>query len=439
MDYVYAAQLLVALAALGQQFAFADDSDFTGGEYLSGSLTGALSGGFAAFFSGCLVYDAIWGVASRATLDGRLSEYFLPGDVGESDSRSSSGSSLFSLPDEDLISGDGGVEKEISPEQKAGSILDGNCAELILLTLNMVEFLELLTGFGPPEEGDVLNNTSDQFGAISGLLGAAFPAECWQSSAALNYVDQNVTQQDSACTMADLDTQLAALVKNQADTVTSVRLGFGLLTGLLVAAVCVVLWMDGQPLGGVLEAKAFAISASVLGLVAGLAMVGTVIGVSRDNADKADDLVGQYHVAAGIAAPDACVEVELAGVGGPTVSAFGAMSGSAVELAPVPELASLAALAHSRVVPTAASRTASVASLIASAAEQRHGAAVAQRKRDRQPSAREQTAVAADSTTGDSAAQPALTEVWGELHLGLPAGILTPAQTEVSKSEIWRG
>lgn len=446
MDYVYAAQLLVALAALGQQFAFADDSNFTGGEYLSGSLTGALSGGFAAFASGCLFYDAKWGVtdnfAGRSTLNGRFSALFRDTDASNIHYEADYGAGEEVVdwePPADEIE-----QKEIGPEQEAGSILDGNCAELILLTLNVVEFLEFLTGFGPPEEGDVLNDSSGQFKEISGWLGAALPAGTWQGTAALGYAHHNTAQQGSASTMADLDAQLADLVKNQADTVTYVRWGFGLLTALLVAAVLAVLWMDSQPLGGGLNAKIFAISASLLGLSAGLAMVGTVIGVSSDNADKADDLAEQYELVAQTAAPDADAdaEVELAGVGGPTVSDSGAMSGTAVDLPPVPELASLAVLAHGRAVPTAAPLTVSAASLIASAAEQWHGAAVMPKKRDRQPSAREQTAVAADSTTGDSAApaaQPALTEVWGEPHLGLPAGMLTPVQTEVSKSEIWRG
>ena len=93
--------------------------------------------------------------------------------------------------------------------------------------------------------------------------------------------------------MAQLDLQFANLVKDHADFVTHVSLGFGLLESLLVAA-HIYVQRTAINLEAQIYCVGFAQYVSFLGVLIGVLMIGALACVSKTNSDKADDLTTQY-------------------------------------------------------------------------------------------------------------------------------------------------
>ena len=237
-------------------------------------------------------------------------------------------------------------------------------ASIILKTLAIVDLLELQTGFGPPCEGDDLKAGSRQFITVYEQLGSAFPDDNWEGAASQAYADRNADQQDRAQTMADLDLQLADIVKNQADWVTQIRLGFGILKDLLIAAFAIELAIKTSvpPPGGVAAAQAFATVVSVAMITNAMGLLTTLLTFSIINAEKADDLTTKYtEVAAGAIPTGALAQTEVPAAGQSTVSSVEAicssMSGPSA-MADMPRLASESTFAEQRAPLSAASPSA---------------------------------------------------------------------------------
>jgi len=188
-------------------------------------------------------------------------------------------------------------------------VADSSRLSPILWTLSVVQVLELLTGFGPPDAGEDLQAGSQQFTALAEQLKKTRPDGSWQGSGSAGYGDSNTSLTGLAHQLADLDSQLADIVKDQAEWVTHIRLGFGLLKDLLVAAFInelrmkFTIWPDGPEL-----AYAFAIKVSILGIVIATGML-VVLEVAADaNGKKMDAVTTQYdQVAANAVQKDATV------------------------------------------------------------------------------------------------------------------------------------
>ncbi len=168
---------------------------------------------------------------------------------------------------------------------------------IIAWTMTAVDIAELTTGFGSPYQGDNLKAGSQHFAAVVEQLKSATPGEGWQGLSSEKYAGQDTTLGDVAQQLADLDLKLAALVKNQAEPVDHVRLGFGILKDLLVAAMVVeILIMFTVPApAGPVASKVFAITVAVLGIGAALAFIGVLVGYSLANGMQADLLTAQYE------------------------------------------------------------------------------------------------------------------------------------------------
>ncbi|MBI2696623.1 EspA/EspE family type VII secretion system effector [Mycobacterium nebraskense] len=216
----------------------------------------------------------------------------------------------------------------------------------ILWALTIVEILEMTTGFGPPAEGSDLKAGSQQFTSLSGQLKAALPDDGWQGSASEAYADLDTTLQDLAQTMAGLDLQLADLVENQAEWVTHMRLGFGILKDVLFAAYIIelIIRFAPAPLGPAVS-QTFALTVSGLGIATAVGFLATLCTYSFENAKKADALASQYtQAAAGTVQTGSLAQAKVASTGESSVSSFGAVSASmsgmpAVTAAPVPAVA----------------------------------------------------------------------------------------------------
>jgi hypothetical protein len=153
-----------------------------------------------------------------------------------------------------------------------------------------------MIGFGPPDDGECFTAGSEQLTAVAQQLKSALPDDGWQGAASQAYADQDTALQNLVQAIADLDLQLAAAVKDQADWVTHMRLGFGLSKDLLFAAYIVEITVNPlPPPGGPLFSATFATKVCVLGIVATLGMLGGLLCCSRSNAAKANDLADQYH------------------------------------------------------------------------------------------------------------------------------------------------
>lgn len=186
-----AVRTIVNLGSFGQQFVGVNDPKFTNPEYLAASATGMASDGLTAVFGQTWVPQAL---AKR---------------VGHSQ--------LTSLASSKAAQG----------------------ASAILWTINIVEVLETLMGFGPPAEGDELLVGSTQFAKAQAQLGSALPDNSWQGSASYAYASQNTALQNRGQALAELDVKFAALVKDQAEWATHGRLGIAILKNLLLATFAV--------------------------------------------------------------------------------------------------------------------------------------------------------------------------------------------------------
>ena len=168
---------------------------------------------------------------------------------------------------------------------------------IILTALTIVEGLELFAGFGPPAEGDKLKDGSQLFTTLGGQLKSALPDASWQGPAAQAYTDQTTALQNIAQTLAELDARLAALVKDQADWVTHMRLGFGILKDLLIAAYfieSVIRALTTSLLWGPALEVIFASLVCVSAIAVAMGFLTTLGICSIVNAQKADALTNQY-------------------------------------------------------------------------------------------------------------------------------------------------
>ncbi|WAC89806.1 EspA/EspE family type VII secretion system effector [Mycobacterium sp. Aquia_213] len=227
-------------------------------------------------------------------------------------------------------------------------------ASIISWTITTVQLLQLTTGFGTPYDGASLKTGSQQFTSLAGQLKSALPDTGWEGDASEAYADLDTALQSVAQKMADLDSQLAALVKNQGEWVTHMQLAFGILNDLLTTALIIelILTVAVPAPAGPAVAKIFAITVASLGISAAVAFLGTLLGYSIENGKKADALADSYaQLVAGIVQNDSVAQSAVSVVGGSTVSSFEAISAglsTASAIAGGPPVASPAAPAGER-------------------------------------------------------------------------------------------
>jgi uncharacterized protein YukE len=207
----------------------------------------------------------------------------------------------------------------------------GKAVSIISWTITTVQLLQLTTGFGTPYEGNALKTGSQQFTTLAGQLTSALPDTGWQGDASQAYADLDTALQQAAQTMAELDSQLAALVKNQAEWVTHMQLAFGILNDVLAAALIIemILTFTVPAPAGPIVGKAFAITVATLGISAAVSFLGTLLAYSIENGQKADALAASYSaLATGIVQNDSVAQPKLVVAGQSTsaMSGFQAIS-----------------------------------------------------------------------------------------------------------------
>ncbi|MEE6138070.1 EspA/EspE family type VII secretion system effector [Mycobacterium sp. 050128] len=199
---------------------------------------------------------------------------------------------------------------------------------LILKTLTVVDLVELMTGFGPPCDGADFAAGSQQLIEISDQLTSALPDDDWQGDASQAYAQQVTALRTLAQGMAELDRQLADITKNQAEWVTHMRLAFGILKDLLMAAFAIELALKisvPQPAGLAL-AQTFATTVAVLGIGAASSFVLTLFRYSQDNADKANQMISEYQKLAPVSTGTTSAESHVAAALKSTTPDFGEVS-----------------------------------------------------------------------------------------------------------------
>jgi uncharacterized protein YukE len=263
--FVDAARLIVNIGGIGAQFNGSGSASY-GGEYIASSVTSmgadALSGGLVGY---------------KMVQQYRLSQNMSPDEL-----------------------------KEMNQGMK-------DTTSLILKTLTVVDLVELMTGFGPPCAGEDFAAGAQQLTEISNQLAKALPDDDWQGSGSQAYAEQVTALQTLAQQIAELDRQLADITKNQAEWVTHMRLGFGILKDLLMAAFAVELALKisvPQP-AGLAMASTFATTIAVLGIAAASSFVLTLFRYSEDNADKANALISKYKKLAPVSTGTESVAVDV--------------------------------------------------------------------------------------------------------------------------------
>ncbi|PRI16648.1 EspA/EspE family type VII secretion system effector [Mycobacterium shigaense] len=230
---------------------------------------------------------------------------------------------IKNMPQDDLIRLEArmGGQKGVNEFTKAASIISW--------TITTVQLLQLTTGFGTPYDGASLQTGSQQFTSLAEQLKSALPDTGWEGEASEAYAGLDTTLQTVAQKMADLDSQLAALVKNQGEWVTHMQLAFGILNDLLATALIIelILTLAVPAPAGPAVAKAFAITVASLGISAAVGFLGTLLGYSIENGKKADALADSYaQLVAGIVQNDSVAQAKVAVAGQSTVSSFEAVS-----------------------------------------------------------------------------------------------------------------
>lgn len=208
----------------------------------------------------------------------------------------------------------------------------GASVNILPWTASVVGYLELLTGFGPPNEGDDLKVGAGRWSALREHLESATPDEDWQGAASEAYAAQVKALRDITQRLADLDVQLADLVANQAEWVTHIRLGFGILLNLLAVAIAIEaalrIALAAVP-SGPAWAMGWAIAASSLAMAAALGMLGALTGLSVENGKKADDVTSEIERLGAAAAQlvnESTADSAVAAAPASRVSEFGTLS-----------------------------------------------------------------------------------------------------------------
>lgn len=178
--------------------------------------------------------------------------------------------------------------------------------QLILRTLDAVTFLELLTGIGTPCAGDDLKSGAAQFSTVSRQLQSATPDDSWQGSASQAYAELVAALQDLAQTITDLDLKLAEVARDQAEWVTHMRLGLGILKDTLIAAYAIYwqIMLTLPPPQNMATASTFEITVCTLAIGTALAMLSTLLGESNKNGKMAHALGARYKEVAAAAAAE---------------------------------------------------------------------------------------------------------------------------------------
>lgn len=269
--FVAGAQLLGNLAGLGQQFGALSNPRFDNGNFIA-ALTTSMGGdaGAAALSAGQMLFKAQ--LMRPEVMRDKIARGF-PEDLVE-----------YCTAKWQDYAKDPYYDKPFR-ERAFG-------ANIIAWTIAVVDGLELLTGFGPPDEGDALRVGSQQFTGLARQLGSAVPDEGWQGEASRSYAARNTWLQGLALALADLDTKLADLVTGQAAQVTNIRLAFGVLKDLLALALAIELVFRTSGLTA--SALGLAIAACALGITAALAMLATLFAFSYAQVDQADALTTTY-------------------------------------------------------------------------------------------------------------------------------------------------
>lgn len=222
---------------------------------------------------------------------------------------------------------------------------------IIAYTYTAVEVVELTTGFGPPNQGAELEAGAAEFTRLSEQLHAAIPDEQWQGSASQGYADAATALRETAVKMAELDMQLAGLVKHHAEMVDRMRMAFGVLKDLLFTAILIELAMlHLPPPAGPAASKSFAGVAAAVGMCAALSFIGVLLHSSITTRSETANPERQYRdliagtaqfavsgsskVATGSASPVSSGEAAAAGIaatsgsaGGPAVAPLFAPAG----------------------------------------------------------------------------------------------------------------
>ncbi|GBG39278.1 EspA/EspE family type VII secretion system effector [Mycobacterium montefiorense] len=286
-----AARLLSNLANVGSQFIGLDanlmpstSDSGAGGEYLAGSVTG-MTGGLGSSLSSGQILGGIFKPADA------LATWDRNANLGSQDLRQKYSADMYYKPAHRLqVARNGERTSNVKPAGAAVNILPW--------TASVIGYLELLLGFGPPNEGDDLEVGAQLWSTLRDELASAIPNEDWQGEASDTYAGQVAAVQDIAQTLAELDGQLAEIVVEQAEWVTHIRLGFGILLNLLTTAIVIEVALRialAMVPGGPAWAMGWAILASSLAMAAALGMLGALTGLSVENGKKAHHVTSEIN------------------------------------------------------------------------------------------------------------------------------------------------
>ncbi|MEE6179704.1 EspA/EspE family type VII secretion system effector [Mycobacterium sp. 050134] len=301
-----AARVLSNLANFGSQFIGLDSnvtpstsSSAGGPEYLAGNIAG-MTGGLGSSLNSRQIVTKVakWG----KSLEEWDNKFMMRGAAEAPEWRIKFHDNFISGTAHKAGVARNGSQVAFGEVEKSNT---GASVNILPWTATIVGYLELLTGFGPPNEGNDLKAGAQLWGTLRERLESAIPDENWQGVASETFAAQVVALRDIAQTLADLDGQQADIVADQAEWVTHFRLGFGILLNLLAVAIIVEAGLRialALVPSGPAWTTAWAIAASSLAIAAALGMLGALIGLSVENASKADDVTSQIDHAGARAA-----------------------------------------------------------------------------------------------------------------------------------------
>jgi EspA/EspE family len=309
-----AARIITSLGNVGAQFAGfgVDTGGSLSGEALAATVTGS-TGSFGSMLSSRNILDV-----ARPVLDWPANKF----------RRNSKWQNFFYAPVERVQFARLGIPVgDLTVNSDGAKGVDVN---MIPLAIDVVGYLEMLLGFGPPNDGGDLESGSQQFVRLSEELKAALPDDRWRGAGSQAYAQLDAELRSIAQRMAELDTEFAEVVKNQGEWVTHMRLGFGILTNILTAAIWVEVAMRlAPPPAGEFPAKVFAVTVSLLAIKIAIGMLGVVIVFSIENSNRAEALIPAYEgAAAGTVQAGRLVQSEVAERAQSTVSSFEAIANS---------------------------------------------------------------------------------------------------------------
>jgi hypothetical protein len=218
---------------------------------------------------------------------------------------------------------------------------------IIDVTMVAVVIVDLLNGFGPPENGSKFASGVDKLKVVDAKLELAVPdSRDWDGAAAKAYAEQNAALRALVAEMQELDNKMKTIVGNQGDQIFQAHRTLAILGFALVLSQGIALGLYLIPVVGPEVSLLFQVVAALAAATTVTVQESLVLGNSFNHATDAEAVTADY-ISLGSRAElgGSFAKIKVAGADETKVGSFEEISNKLSAFSATPTVASLAGMA----------------------------------------------------------------------------------------------